>query len=53
VQILRQLRRLPGTGFSDDDDDAIVPDDPEKLFPDGENRQELTLLLQRLRPRKL
>ena len=53
MEVLGELGRLSGTGFSDDDDDAVVPDNPEEFLPDGEHRQELALLLQSLRLREL
>src|SRR5437763_6807701 len=45
---LRQLSCLPGTGLSDNDDNLIISDNPEKFLPNRECRQELSLLLQSL-----
>ena len=48
VEVLGQLGRLARPGLADDDDDRVVPDDPEHLGPAGEGRQVLALLPDRL-----
>ena len=42
---LRQLRGLATSGFTHDDHDVILPDQPEQLLSDGINWQILSLFL--------